>query len=132
VRFVDRADDAIRRRGENISAWEIESVVAAHPAVEECAAVGVPSELGEHDVELVAVPGGALTEAELFAFCLDGLPYYMVPRYVELVDELPKTPSLRVQKFRLREAGATEGTWDCERHGHRIRRPELASEGGTA
>lgn len=127
VRFVDRAGDAIRRRGENISAWEIESVVARHPAIEESAAVGVPSELGEHDVLLVAVARAPLGERELFDFCRAELPYYMVPRYVELVAELPKTPSLRVQKYRLRERGVTAATWDCEAHGLRVRRPAEAT-----
>ncbi len=125
-RFVDRKTDAIRRRGENISAWEVESLVARHPAVDECVAVAVPSELGEDDVKLVVTTCAAITERELFDFCCAELPYYMVPRYVELVPELPKTPSLRVQKFVLRDQGVTEATWDCEAEGIRIRRPEVA------
>lgn len=122
-RFVDRKKDAIRRRGENISAWEIESVIATHPAIEEVAAIGVPSEFGEDEVKVVATLEAPLKERELFDFCRDQLPYYMVPRYIEFVAELPKTPSLRVQKFRLREDGVTAATWDCEQEGIRIRRP---------
>jgi crotonobetaine/carnitine-CoA ligase len=125
--FVDRKRDAIRRRGENISAWEIESVVARHPAIEECAAVGVPSELGEHEVKLVATTSAAVTERELFDYCQAQLPYYMIPRYIELVAELPKTPSLRIQKFVLRELGVTAATWDCEADGIRIRRPKVSA-----
>ena len=94
------------------------------PAVDECAAIAVPSELGEDDVKLVVVPSAALEPRALFDYCRDELPYYMVPRYVEIVAELPKTPSLRVQKFVLREQGVTDATWDCEREGLRIRRPE--------
>jgi crotonobetaine/carnitine-CoA ligase len=124
-RFVDRTKDAIRRRGENISAWEVESVIARHPAIDECAAVAVPSELGEHDVKLVATIRAPVGERELFDYCVAELPYYMVPRYIELVDELPKTPSLRIQKFVLRDQGVNETTWDCEAEGIRIRRPQV-------
>ena len=122
-RFVDRKKDAIRRRGENISAWEVESIVAMHPAIDEVAAIGVPSELGEDEVKVVATVTRPVTPRELFDFCLEQLPYYMVPRYIELVDELPKTPSLRVQKFLLRDAGVTATTWDRESEGLQVRRP---------
>lgn len=75
---------------------------------------------------LVAVASGALTAEELFAFCREHLAYFMVPRYIELTDALPKTPSLRVQKFLLREQGVGPRTWDCEQAGIRIRRPEVS------
>jgi crotonobetaine/carnitine-CoA ligase len=123
--FVDRTKDAIRRRGENISAWEVESVIARHPAIDECAAVAVPSELGEDDVKLVATTCAPIAERELFDYCVSELPYYMVPRYIELVDSFPKTPSLRIQKFVLRDQGVTGTTWDCEAEGIRIRRPQV-------
>jgi crotonobetaine/carnitine-CoA ligase len=123
-RFVDRKTDSIRRRGENISAWEIESIVGLHPLVAEVAAIGVPSDLGEHEVKLVVVADGAISERELFDYCLDKLPYFMVPRFIELVVELPKTPSLRIEKYRLREAGVTPGTWDRESEGITVRRPD--------
>jgi crotonobetaine/carnitine-CoA ligase len=123
-RFVDRTTDSIRRRGENISAWEIESVVGMHPSIDEVAAIGVPSELGEHEVKLVVVSAADIDERALFDYCLEKLPYFMVPRYIEIVPELPKTPSLRIEKYRLREAGVTPGTWDRETAGITVRRPD--------
>jgi crotonobetaine/carnitine-CoA ligase len=125
LEFVERRNDAIRRRGENISAWEIESLVMGLPGVEEAAVIGVDSELGDQDVLLViTVRRDGPSERELFNHCRERLPYYMVPRYVRIVQELPKTPSLRVQKYRLREAGVAAGTWDAEAHGLRVRRPQ--------
>ena len=118
--FLDRIADAIRRRGENISAFDIECEVNLHPAVIECAAIGVPSELEEEEVKLavVLVPGAELTAAELTAYCAAKLPSFMVPRYVEFVGELPRTPTDKVAKHALRamgEHGITPGTWDRER-----------------
>jgi crotonobetaine/carnitine-CoA ligase len=112
--FVDRAKDAIRRRGENISSWEIETVLAGHEKVAECAAFGVPSELTEDDVMVVVVPkGGQIIDLEeLMAFCAQRMPPYMVPRYVELSEGLPKTPTGKIEKFRLRERGVSEVTWE--------------------
>ncbi|QXJ22621.1 AMP-binding protein [Actinomadura graeca] len=102
--FVDRMRDAIRRRGENISAFDIECEVNLHPQVLECAAFGVPSELGEDDVKLVVVPaeGASPTPEELVEFCRERLPGFMVPRYVELVDSLPRTTTDKVAKYLLR------------------------------
>jgi crotonobetaine/carnitine-CoA ligase len=112
--FVDRKKDAIRRRGENISSFEVERSVLAHPAVLECAAVAVPSELGEDDVMLCVVPrpGATLTAPELIAHCEARMAKFMVPRYVRLLDALPKTPTERVQKYVLRSQGITADTWD--------------------
>ncbi|TDB95463.1 AMP-binding protein [Actinomadura sp. 7K534] len=121
--FVERKTDSIRRRGENISAWEIESTAATFPGVVEAAAIGVPSPLGEHDVMLVATTSEPVEPRELFDFCVERLPYYMVPRYIRFAAELPKTPSMRVQKYRLRELGVTADSWDCEAAGLRPRRP---------
>jgi crotonobetaine/carnitine-CoA ligase len=114
--FVDRAKDAIRRRGENISSWEIETVLAKHPGVADCAAFGVPSALTEEDVMVVIVANGreALDPESIAAYCAERMPRYMVPRYVELADELPRTQTGKIEKFRLRERGATEATWDRE------------------
>jgi crotonobetaine/carnitine-CoA ligase len=111
--FVDRIKDSIRRRGENISSYEIERVVNAHPAVAESGAVGVPSELGEDEVMVVVVPvpGAQLEPDELISFCRERIASFMVPRYVKLTDRLPKTGTERVQKFVLRAEGAT-GAWD--------------------
>jgi crotonobetaine/carnitine-CoA ligase len=120
--FVDRMADAIRRRGENISAFDIESEVNLHPAVLECAAIGVPSELEEEEVKLVVVlrPGATLTPVELAAYCQAKLPSFMVPRYVEFVEALPRTPTDKIAKHGLRAAGdrgITANTWDRELHG---------------
>lgn len=115
--FVDRAKDAIRRRGENISSWEIETVLARHEDVAESAAFGVPSELTEEDVMVVVAPreGAALTVEDLIAYCEHRLPPYMVPRYVELTPALPRTSTGKIQKYALREQGPTPSTWDREK-----------------
>lgn len=113
--FKDRIKDCIRRRGENISSFEIEKIVNAHPQVLESAAVGVPSEFGEEDVKLSVVlkAGEVVSPEELHAFCRDKMSYFMVPRYVEIREALPKTSTQRIQKFVLKEEG-TAGTWDSE------------------
>jgi crotonobetaine/carnitine-CoA ligase len=118
--FLDRIADAIRRRGENISAFDIECEINLHPAVVESAAFGVPSELGEEDVKLAVVraPGSELSAAELAAYCAAKLPSFMVPRYIEFVGELPRTPTDKVAKHELRamgDQGITPATWDRER-----------------
>lgn len=112
--FVDRAKDAIRRRSENISSFEVESMVAAHPAVLECAAIGVPSEDGEEEIKvcLVARPGEEINYAALADFLMQTMPRFMVPRYLELVDELPKTPNSKVRKVELKQTPFTDATWD--------------------
>ncbi len=104
LRWVDRAKDAIRRRGEMISSTEVERVVSAFPAVAECAAVGVPSELGGQDVKLVVVvrPGHSVEPAELGRYCRGALPDFCQPRYLEVLDELPKGPTHKVTKHTLR------------------------------
>ncbi|MCW3066044.1 MAG: ATP-dependent acyl-CoA ligase [Solirubrobacterales bacterium] len=111
--FLDRLKDSIRRRGENISSYEVERVVNSHPAVAESAAVGVPSELGEDEVMIVLVPrdGAELDPAELVSFCAERMAGFMVPRYVQVRRELPKTATERVQKFALRDEGPA-GAWD--------------------
>ena len=120
--FLDRMKDAIRRRGENISAFDLETEVNMHPAVLECAAIGVPSELEDEEVKLAVVvrPGASLEPEELVEFCGRQLPGYMVPRYIEFVDSLPRTPTDKVAKYRLRadgNHGLTPGTWDREAAG---------------
>jgi crotonobetaine/carnitine-CoA ligase len=127
VYFVDRKKDAIRRRGENISSFEVEVAVNAHPAILESAAIAVPSELTEDDVKVCVVlqEGAALDHAEFIAF-LDGrLPYFMVPRYVEVLEALPKTPNEKVRKVELRRMGRdgiTDSTWDREAAGVSVSR----------
>jgi crotonobetaine/carnitine-CoA ligase len=113
-RFVDRLKDAIRRRGENISSYEVEQVLQSHPGVAAVAVYPVRSELAEDEVmaAVVAREGGAIDPAELVAFCRTRLPYFAIPRYVELVADLPRTENGKVQKFRLRERGVTPAAWD--------------------
>jgi carnitine-CoA ligase len=122
--YVDRVKDSLRRRGENISSVEVETVVMGHPAVLEAAAVGVPSDLGEDDILLfVAVRlDSALDYPELLDFCSARMPYFCVPRYVEVVDELPKTIIGRVRKDILRSRGVGPGAWDRESHGYIVSR----------
>jgi crotonobetaine/carnitine-CoA ligase len=122
--YVGRKKDAIRRRGENISAYEIERVVNQHPGVLESAAIAVPSELGEDDVKIVVVlkPGAELTHEELIRFCEPRMAYFMVPRYVEFRDALPKNPSQRIEKYKLRAEGITPTTWDREKVGIKLQR----------
>lgn len=122
--FVDRKKDAIRRRGENISAFEVEMVVNAHPAVLESAAIAVPSELGEDEVMICLIPRPDMTldPADLLAHCVKLMPYFSVPRYIDIRDELPKTPTHRVEKYKLRANGITPTTWDREAAGLQVTR----------
>jgi len=115
-RFIDRLKDTIRRRGENISSFEVEQVLLSHAAVANAAAFPVRSPLAEDEVMAAVIlhPGQQLTEAELIAFCEPRLPYFAIPRYLEFVRELPTTESGKVQKYKLRERGVTEKTWDRE------------------
>ncbi|MXZ29529.1 MAG: ATP-dependent acyl-CoA ligase [Acidimicrobiia bacterium] len=114
--FVDRLKDAIRRRGENISSYEVEQALLAHPGVAEAAAVAVPAdqEAGEDEVlvVIVAEPDAALTAEEIWRYGDRRLPYFAVPRYLRFVAELPKTPSEKVRKVELRAAGVTADSHD--------------------
>ncbi|HEX2913212.1 MAG TPA: AMP-binding protein [Chloroflexia bacterium] len=111
--FRGRLKDYIRRRGENISAFEIEQVVNGHPAVMESAAVGVPSELSEEEVKLCVVlkPEAEVGEEALWEFCNQHLPRFMVPRYIQILPELPRTATQRVRKFML-ATGGVDSAWD--------------------
>ena len=126
--FVDRVKDAIRRRGENISSFEVEAEVLAHPSVLEAAAVGVPSPLGEEEVLAVIVPkpGEQIAPDALVTFLADRLPHFMVPRYIRIAGALPKTPTSKVEKHTLRVEGLTEDTWDREAAGLRFRRERFS------
>ncbi|MFF5992692.1 AMP-binding protein [Prauserella flavalba] len=113
--FLDRLKDTIRRRGENVSSWEVERVVATHPAVAQVAAYGVPSELSEEDVMVAVVPSAdGFDPATLITHCSGALTGFALPRYVRVVAELPMTPSQRVEKYKLRAEGVTPDTWDRE------------------
>jgi crotonobetaine/carnitine-CoA ligase len=124
--FVDRKADYIRYKGRSVSSFAIEAAVGAHPAVAECAAHGVTSaELeSEAEIKVVAVlkPGQQLSAEALARFVNDNAPYFFVPRYIEFVDELPHTPTGRVQKFRLRERSVTKETWDRDKAGFVVER----------
>lgn len=127
--FVDRKKDYIRRRGENISSFDVENAVMAHPQVREAAAIGVPSAFGEEDVMVVVAPaaGAVIDPDALIDFLQERLPYFMVPRYLRTVDELPKTPTAKVRKVALRAAGCTPDTWDRETAGQDIGRERLGA-----
>ena len=103
--FVDRKKDIIRRRGENLAPYDVESVINRHPAVFEAVVVGVPSPLGEEDVKVFVQlkPGVPVAPKELFDFCVANLPFFMVPKYLEFLDEIPKTANQKAQRFVLRE-----------------------------
>lgn len=115
--FVDRLKDAIRRRGENISSFEVEQAVNSHPDVDECAVVGLRGQDGEEEVHAVVVPrsGGALEPEELVDYLSTRLPSFMVPRFVTIAPELPKTPSGKVRKQALKEEGLGERSWSRPR-----------------
>lgn len=125
--FVDRLKDSIRRRGENVSSFEVEAEICAHPEVREAAVVAVPSELGEDEIMavIVLVPQATLAAPDLLGFLVARLPHFMVPRYVRFLRDLPKTPTQKVQKHILREAGITPDTFDREAAGLTIRRERI-------
>jgi carnitine-CoA ligase len=114
-RFVDRIKDAIRRRGENISSWEVEQVLMAHAALASVAVYPVRSELAEDEVMAAVVlrEGVSVTPAELAAFCAARLPRFAVPRFIAVLPELPRTENGKVQKYKLRERGVPAGCWDA-------------------
>ncbi|MEX3644646.1 AMP-binding protein [Mycolicibacterium porcinum] len=117
--FADRKKDSLRRRGENVSSIELEQAICAHPSVDQAAVHAVPSDLSEDDVKvcLVLVPGQDIEPQELFEFFRKSMPYYAIPRYVEVLDVLPANVNGRVQKFKLRERGITASTLDFEKLG---------------
>lgn len=125
--FVDRVKDAIRRRGENISSFEVESDVTAHPDVREAAVIGVPSEYSEDEVMAVIapVPGASIDPVALSEFLAARMPYFMVPRYIRILPELPKTPTAKVMKAELRAEGITPDTWDREKAGIKLKKERL-------
>ncbi|MEC9347490.1 MAG: AMP-binding protein [Pseudomonadota bacterium] len=126
--YIDRIKDAIRRRGENISSFEVEVEVNEFPGVHEAAAIAVPSEHGEDEVMVVVMPaeGQTVDMAELVEFLIPRMPHYMVPRYVRVVNELPRTPTMKVRKAQLRSEGITSDTFDREAAGIRVRRQDFA------
>ena len=114
--FVDRLKDAVRRRGENISSYEVEQAILAHPAIGEVAVVAVPAEAEAGEDEVLAVivleDGEDLSAEELWEYADRRLPYFAVPRYFRFVEALPKTPSEKVRKVELRRVGVDASTHD--------------------
>ncbi|MFT4520598.1 MAG: crotonobetaine/carnitine-CoA ligase [Halioglobus sp.] len=125
--FVDRIKDAIRRRGENISSFEVENEITAFAPVREAAAIGVPSELGEDEVMVVvsAVEGQNIDPLALFKFLEPRMAHFMLPRYIRVVEELPKTPTQKITKHVLKEQGVTVDTWDREAAGIVVKRDKI-------
>jgi crotonobetaine/carnitine-CoA ligase len=125
--FVDRKKDCLRRRGENVSSFELEGAIATHPSISQVAVCGVPSPLGEDDIKACIVWTRAEPPSpdELFTFFRDSLPYFAIPRYVELRAALPVTEATgRVKKHVLRAEGITPSTWDLEEFGFSVTRAE--------
>jgi carnitine-CoA ligase len=118
--YVDRVKDSLRRRGENVSSVQVETTVMRHAAVLEAAAIGIPSDLGEDDILVVVtlLPDTTVNFAELLDFCSGRMPYFCVPRYLEVLDEIPKNVIGRVRKDVLRSRGLGANAWDREAHGY--------------
>lgn len=130
--FLDRVKDAIRRRGENISSFEVEAEVLAHPEVKDAGAVavaapGVEADARDEEVKIVVVreEGSCLTPEALIEFLVPRMPRYWVPRFVEFADEMPRTLSYKLKKAELRDAGITPATWDREAAGIKLKREQL-------
>jgi crotonobetaine/carnitine-CoA ligase len=117
--FVDRKADYLRRRGENISSFEVERVLMKHGSLADVAVHAVPSPMTEDDLKVTATltKGATVTAEELFMWCIEELPYFALPRYIEFRAELPRSPVGRVLKRELRAEGVTDTTWDAERAG---------------
>jgi crotonobetaine/carnitine-CoA ligase len=123
-RFVDRAKDSIRRRGENVSSFEVEQALQEHPAVAAVAVFPVPSSLADDEVmaAIVLEPGIEAEPLDLVRFCEPRIAYFAIPRYIDFVAVLPLTDNGKVRKAELRERGVTSATWDRERSGYRLAR----------
>ncbi|MCA1494746.1 AMP-binding protein [Ensifer sp. NBAIM29] len=124
VYFIDRIQDTIRRRGENISSMEVESIISRHPSISECAVFPVPSEHTEYDVmiSIVLKQGESADPVGIIRFAEKEMSYFMVPRYIDFVAALPKTQTGKVQKNVLRTTGVSASTWDREAAGIKLTR----------
>lgn len=120
--FVGRCKDCIRRRGENISAWEIEQVMITYPEIEECTVIGVDAEIGEQEIKALikVIPGKSPTPLDIVRWCEQKLPYYQIPRYIEFVKYFEKTGTQRIRKDQLSKD--IENCWDLEKSGYTIYR----------
>jgi len=124
--FTDRIKDYIRRRGENVSSVEVEVAISAHPKIKEVAVIGISTEYGGLEQEIMAYivlqEDAELKPEELMKWCEERLPYYVIPRYIEFIEDMPKTPTERVKKYELKKLGISENTWDREKAGYQIKR----------
>ena len=123
--YADRIKDRIRRRGENISAFEVEDVIAKHPGVLQCAVVGVKvADAGGEDEVMVYIvkSDGYLSPKSLLDWCVPQMPRYAVPRFIQFVDQIPQTPTGKVRKQAIRDAGVTPQTWDRDAAGYVVPR----------
>ena len=120
--YLGRKKDSLRRRGENVSAWEVERVLLTHAAIEECAVVGVDTDVGEQDIKAYIKPvaGSAPDPLDIIKWCETRLAYFQVPRYVAFVDAFAKTATERVQKEKLSKQA--DGAWDLEATGYKLKR----------
>lgn len=118
VYFIDRRKERIRRLGENISSFDVESVISSHPDVRECAALAYPSAIGEDDVRIVVVKAkdSRLSAGDLYDWLKNAMPKYMLPRYIEFAPTLPRTATNKIEKYQLKEAGLGAGVWDRDIH----------------
>ncbi|HSV83286.1 MAG TPA: AMP-binding protein [Ramlibacter sp.] len=131
--FDDRLSDSIRRRGENISSYEVEAIVSKHPGVSEVVAVAAASEVGEDEVRVLVIArqGHSLQAQDVLQHCCRHMPYFMVPRFIDVVDDLPRTATAKVEKYKIRAAGCGVGTWDREAHGWKVTREGLYAHDGA-
>ena len=125
--YVDRIKDAIRRRGENVSSAEVEFEVNGYPAVKETAAIAAKSEFSEDEVMIVVVPveGATIEPLELHNYLQPRMPYFMLPRFIRVVSEFPRTPTQRIQKHLLRAEGVTSDTWDRDKAGISVKKEKF-------
>ena len=117
IYFVGRSTDSMRRRGENVSAYDVEQAILKHPSVLEAAVYAVPSEMTEDDImaSVKLVEGNNLAGKELWDFLQDKLAKFAIPRYIRMVDDFPRTETFRVKKGELKSTGVTPDTFDAER-----------------
>ena len=124
--YIDRIKDTIRRRGENISSFEVEAVFLDHASVKECAAVAVKAEMGGEDEVLICIiledGAEAPNPEDLLDYATPRMPYFAVPRYIDYVDEIPTTPTAKIQKNKLRDRGLSKSAWDRDAAGYKVRR----------
>jgi crotonobetaine/carnitine-CoA ligase len=128
--FVDRIKDSIRRRGENISSMEVEQQVISHPAIADCACIAVPSEHDEDEIMAFVVPAqdAHIDFPDVIDHLRPRLPHFMIPRYFEVCTQIPRSPSLKIQKHKLRGREVSYSTWDRDMNGITVKRATIKEE----